>query len=104
MDLLIASTPQDNSEMNFLSLPLKVQNRLLACHLKTHVQLVDDLSEDVKILHGRLKKRNIEINDIQEKLGLRNKLVAAHYEFLKLHGLQTAFDKFYQTYQEKGRV
>lgn len=103
MDSMIALAPQDNSEMNFLNLPLKVQNRLLACHLKTHVQLVDDLNEDLKILHGRLKKRHIELNDTQEKLRLRNKLVAAHYEFLRLHGLQSAFDKFYQTYQGQGK-
>ncbi len=99
---MTAQIPTDSEELDFNRMPLEHQNRLLACHLKTHIQMVDDMTDDNRILYERLKKRNKELENTRLTLATRNKQCSAHWEFLRRHGLTTAFEKFAALYEQEG--
>lgn len=87
--------------MDFNTLPLAVKNRLLALHLKTHMQLVEDQAEDNMILHSRLSKRTAELEAAQDTIKNRNELLAKHRNFLRSHGLMSMFDNYMSGYQKE---
>ena len=87
-------TAYTEADMQFAALPIEVQLRLLACHLKTHMQLVDDLEDDIKILLNHQQHRLLELHRAEDALKSKNAKIDKYRQFLQVYGLSNAFKSF----------
>lgn len=83
-----------NEEFDFNQLPAEVKNRILASHLKTTLQMVEDLNDDNTILQSRLYMRLRELEKVTAKLEHRDETLNHYRAFLSRVGLERAFFEF----------
>lgn len=81
----------NNEEFDFNQLPEAIKNELLARHLKRHIELVDDLTEDLGILFKRFRHTCIELKITKEQLQKREAELEQSKNFIFQRGLGKAF-------------
>lgn len=82
--------------MDFNTLPLKNQLRILAAHLKTHMQMVEDMSADLQALYRKYIRKSKEVTLLEARLEKAEKERQAYESFVNIHGLKTSFNNFKQ--------
>lgn len=81
-------------DMDFNLLPLAVKARLLAAHLKTHMQMVEDMSADLQALYRKYVGKSKEVTQLEARLERAEKEKQAYETFVNRHGLKKAFNNF----------
>lgn len=77
--------------MDFNSMPAEVRARLLAQHLQYHLKLVDDLSDDLKIMAHRMENRKLEKKTLLATIKEQEQQIERYQKFIRDNGLQKAF-------------
>lgn len=82
--------------MDFNTLPLKNQLRIMAAHLKTHMQMVEDMSADLRALYQKYVRKSREVTLLEARLERAEKERQAYESFVQRHGLKKSFNHFKQ--------
>lgn len=76
--------------MDFNTMPAEVKARLLAQHLKYYMQLVDDLTDDLKLINDRLQNKKLENQTLRATIKEQERQIIRYGIFIQAHGLQKA--------------
>jgi hypothetical protein len=83
-----------NQETNFNNLPLVTKNRLLAAHLKTHMNIVEELSKAFRELEMKYFRRARDTAALESELRSAKEELQLYQSFVARHGLKKAYMKF----------